>query len=327
MDLDKLKLSVKNRFMKWSEWTAKKVAGGLVPEVGAGDSGKVLGVGSGGNPEWVEQSGSSLPSYTSSDVGKVLTVGQGTQTVTVVPEQRTTFYEDGVNTVSGSLNGVDFSMLTDGQTVTVLVKLITDTDYSELEFTYSSSNNRLEGSLIAPGPVTLPTYISTTHIWIQHEMASALDGVQMDVSASVPSVAPKWENGGGLTFYDFADFPARTETVDGYTYNSGTDILHLSLYGNLLSVDLSPGYYAFVSDLRAVADYFGVKIESLNRRLLYIPFRFDEAQTDALETYAESGFYVSSESNAIVATAGERQPVYFAFIDSSATLGHGADDT
>ena len=123
--------------------------------------------------------GSSLPPYTSADKGKVLTVGEGEAEV-VIPAQNLTIDSEG----NGTLTGVDFSMLSDGDNVPT--NIVVGGETSSITGTYVS-----EGSYVYYNMPNTPVAVI---VYSDGRVFSiVMAGASGDISASVPSVEPKWE--------------------------------------------------------------------------------------------------------------------------------------
>ena len=148
-----------------------------LPEVTSDDNGDVLAVVDG---EWSKAPApSSLPPYTSADKGKVLTVGEGEAEV-VIPAQSLTIDSKG----NGTLTGVDFSMLSDGDNVPT--NIVVGGETSSITGTYVS-----EGSYVYYNMPNTPVAVI---VYSDGRVFSiVMAGASGDISASVPSVEPKWE--------------------------------------------------------------------------------------------------------------------------------------
>lgn len=151
--------------------------GGGLPGVTSDDNGDVLAVVDG---EWAKAPApSSLPPYTSADKGKVLTVGEGGAEV-VIPAQSLTIDSEG----NGTLTGVDFSMLSDGDNVPT--NMVIGGETTRTTGRYTSENSALV--------YDLPNTPLAVVIYSDGRVVSlVMAGASGAISASVPSVEPKWE--------------------------------------------------------------------------------------------------------------------------------------
>lgn len=136
--------------------------------------------------------GGGLPPYTSADKGKVLTVGEGEpQTVVVVPEQTVTVGDFGGGiTVTGEVNIGDSCILTvDGADYPVTVT--SEADGLTCKTVYSGTNYDEFYMVVEGNDCIDPHFVKfdrTTGLPIPGTYTVSL-------TASVPSVEPKWESG------------------------------------------------------------------------------------------------------------------------------------
>lgn len=157
------------------------------------------------------KSGGGLPSYTPADKGKVLTIGEGEGSVTtvIVPEQTVTQTEGPI-----PLTGVDVSGFAVGVSG---IMTINGTEYNvtaEESVGGAIAFPALEAEVIIVldnGVVTLGTPNPGTYT--------------VSLSASVPSVEPKWEAAGGVaTYVDIGNKTVAANSADYAIYVNGNEL-------------------------------------------------------------------------------------------------------
>lgn len=227
MTFKELKAAVKGRFMNWGKYTAEKLenVSAIFEGTTTEDAGKVLTVGEDGSPEWGE-GGGGLPPYTSADKGKFLGLGEGSSSTTevIVPEQSVTLVgespdpapltnaDDFANLAAGTncilrVNGVDYE-----------VEVIEDSGVKYVDY----DNYTYTISYAPDGPYAGVSF-------------GASDGTYVvSLSASVPSVVPKW------------DYVIPIRYLIGGDVNDGFQVFDISNYPNVVPVKLGDLYQKYV---------------------------------------------------------------------------------
>ena len=170
------------------EYFMKKAANEVPKPAGSADAGKVVTVNEDGDGYELGAIPSGLPSYTSADKGKVLTIGEGEGSVTtvIVPEQTVTFNDgmgyptncDPTGFVVGATGVISVNGTQYNATCAVVENALAFSS-QETEIIVGYANN----SVIVAGD-------------------GILEQATVSLTASVPSVEPKWEAaGGGVEFF------------------------------------------------------------------------------------------------------------------------------
>jgi hypothetical protein len=172
-----------------------------------------------------EAGGSSLPSYTSADIGKVLTVGEDAEhsvSETIIEEQ--TFTTDGTSSAKATLT-VDFTYEQASAYASAETDVIVVLDGNNIPTKFEW---RVYGEQDRPVIyITDTAFIVWNGIAVQARQLSKNTTYTISVIRSIPSVEPKWENG-GVTVTLPSDFITTFQTA---MQSAITDILTNSRTG------------------------------------------------------------------------------------------------
>lgn len=172
------------------EYFMKKAANEVPKPAGSSDAGKVVTVNEDGDGFELAESGggSGLPEYTSADKGKVLTIGEGEGSVTtvVVPEQTMAVSDDPSPVV-----GADSSAFVVGATAVLLAHGERNVG-GEYTLTCMEEEEGIKGFVDDRAPLAFFLYEGSVLV-----RGSEEDTWTFSLTASVPSVEPKWEGVGG----------------------------------------------------------------------------------------------------------------------------------
>lgn len=292
------------------EYMMNQVAVNANPAPSLEDAGKSVVVNASGTGYELGSGGSSLPPYTSSDKDKVLGLAEGTVEVAVVPEQTATI---SAGTTSTTLDAPLAEAAPDE-----IGYYLSAVGGSE-EISGTARNNGSNEYTLGDSPFSLK--INRDGEWGLYIDEAEAEDLSVKVRATVTqasgSVSPAWvqQGGGGIPVYEFTDFPKRTETISGQSFDSWSDNLTVNLGGQ--DDVLYAGNYVFVEDLDNISIPFIYTMDNPNDAVyMLMP---NEFKTDTTGS-ASGSFSLASGVNVKYGVVYGDTSTLVVFIPANATI-------